>query len=508
MSRTRNAALSTVFAYSQYALAIVSGFVLFPVIVKYVGAHDYGLWLVSGELVGYLLLGDFGVFAILPWLVAAKDGGGDRGAIGEYLANALAVGIAVGLLFGLTAIVVWWMTPEHLSLDAANWSTIREPLALLLALTGFGLPFRAYTAIVMGLQDVSFGGWIALVQSALVVGLTAAFVLMGFRLTGLAVATGLPPLVMGMVAAYRVFARFPEVTTNWRRPSWNGCRHLFGQGVGAWLGSLGVRLLTASNGLVFAALGRPDWATIYAATGKVAQVAQPICGVLPDSGLVGLSQQFGENDRTRVQRTVLCMLLLYLVIPGFVAVGLLIANQWFVRTWMGPDFFAGTAINVLISASLVFGGAGGGLFKVVGVVGYRRLIGFATVVAGGITIVLGYALGLWCGMTGVALASVIASAGVIFPVGIFASSRVFGISAKSYVVNCLGTWTIRTISIYAIAGWLGWWLYEAHWTIMIPIIGILLAFYVLAIRGVLISAPWPTRIQQWLFAIRILPTPR
>lgn len=508
MSRTRNAALSTAFAYSQYGLAIVSGFVLFPVIVKFVGAHDYGLWLVSGELVGYLLLGDFGVFAILPWLVAAKDGAGDRAAIGEYLANALAVGVAVGMLFGLAAAGVWWMRPERLSIDAASWATIREPLALLLALTGLGLPFRAYTAIVMGLQDVSFGGWIAIGQSALAVILTAALVLMGFRLNGLAIATGLPPLVMGIVAGCRVFARFPETTVNWHRPSWNGCRHLFGQGVGAWLGGLGGRLLTASNGLVFAALGRPDWATVYAATGKVAQVAQPICGVLPDSGLVGLSQQFGENDRTRVQRTVLCMLLLYLVIPGFVATGLLIANPWFVRAWMGPGFFAGTTVNVLIAASLVLNGAGGGLFKVVGVVGHRTLIGFATVAAGVITIVLGYALGLWCGMNGVAVASVIASAGVILPIGTFALSRVFGISAKNYVLNCLGTWTIRTISIYAIAGWLGWWLYDAHWTITIPTTGILLTIYVLAIRSVLISAPWPTRIQQWLFAIRLLPTPQ
>src|SRR5262249_24404505 len=162
--------------------------------------------------------------------------------------------------------------PERLRISPEDWAKIRGPLAMLLGLTGLGFPLRAYSALVAGLQDAKFGGLLALCQSALTVGLTATLIPLGFRLHGLAIATGVPPLLGGLAAVIRVSTRFSETTHGWRNPAWTGCRHLLGQGFGAWLGGLGVRLMSASNGLVLGALGRPDLATVYAGTGKVAQV--------------------------------------------------------------------------------------------------------------------------------------------------------------------------------------------------------------------------------------------
>ena len=47
-----------------------------------------------------------------------------------------------------------------------------------------------------------------------------------------------------------------------------------------------------------------------------------MCSILPDSGLIGLSQVHGAGDPTRTRRVVICLLTLYLLIPGVVAIGL------------------------------------------------------------------------------------------------------------------------------------------------------------------------------------------
>ena len=262
-----------------------------------------------------------------------------------------------------------------------------------------------------------FIGLVGLGQTALTVTLTATLITLGYGMPGLAVATGIPPLLAGFAAMARVFKCHRDTTAGWYRPRWTGCRHLVGQGFGAWLGGLGVRLLTASTALVFAALGRPDWATVYAATGKVAQVAQPLCSILPDSGLIGLSQIHGERDSARTRRVVTCLLLLYLVIPGVVAVALLVANPWFVLAWLGPEFFAGDYLSGLLAVNLVLGIATGSLFKVVGVVGYRITVGLVTVVGGVFSIGLSYWLGSARGLSGLAEASALTSIG-FFPVGL------------------------------------------------------------------------------------------
>ena len=117
MSRTRKAILGSAFMYVQFGLALVSGFVLFPLTIRYLGAYDNGLWLITGELAGYLLLGDLGVFAVLPWMVAAKDGAGDRAGIARHLADALRVGLIVGLGFVAVGVGIMWADPTRVGVN-------------------------------------------------------------------------------------------------------------------------------------------------------------------------------------------------------------------------------------------------------------------------------------------------------------------------------------------------------------------------------------------------------
>src|SRR5262249_6631628 len=146
-----------------------------------------------------------------------------------------------------------------------------------------GFPLRAFIALLGGLQDVTFVGSVSVGQTALTVALTATLIPLGYGLPGLAVATGVPPLLGGLAALVRVFSFHGGLAAGWYRPRLGGCWHLVREGFGVWLGSFGVRLQTASTGLVLGALGRPELATVYAGTGKVAQVAQTMCGILPDN---------------------------------------------------------------------------------------------------------------------------------------------------------------------------------------------------------------------------------
>jgi hypothetical protein len=78
VSRTKRAGIAVGFGYLQFALAIVSGIALVPFVLHQVGSERYGLWLGFGELVAYSARVDGGVLGVLPWLVAERDGAGDR----------------------------------------------------------------------------------------------------------------------------------------------------------------------------------------------------------------------------------------------------------------------------------------------------------------------------------------------------------------------------------------------------------------------------------------------
>jgi O-antigen/teichoic acid export membrane protein len=505
VSRVRNATVNSAFAYTQYGLALVTGFVLFPLVVWQIGKHDYGLWLVSGELVGYLLLGDLGVFTVLPWLVAAKHGARDYPAIGRYVGDAVAVGVVVGAVLLAAAGAVLMSDPVWLRVQPDHWAKLRVPLAVYLGLTGVAFPLRAFGAVLAGLQDVTFGGLLSVLTVGLTAVLTAVLVLTGFGLLGLAVSAGLPPLLAGLAAAVRYFVTHRPEVGSWKRPTWAGGRYLLGQGFGSWMSGLGVRMLTASTALVFAAVGQPGWATVLVATGKVAQVAQPFCQSLPDSALVGLSQLHGEGERERTRRVVSCLLLMYLIAPGFVGAGLLAANAAFVNRWIGAEVFGGLYVSGLLAAGLVAGNVSSSVFKVVAVAGYRTVVGLTALVGGAVTIGLGYLLSPVRGPAGVVEAYLIVLA-VTLPIGVWLLRAVYGFGVREYV-RAVGSWAVRATPVWVVAGALGGPLTTAPvWVVAAATAGLCVA-YLFAVRPLIVQAPWPDKVRALLSRSRYFRPP-
>ena len=177
MSRTRRAITLAGFQYAQMVLALVSGVVLFPLTIRAVGVHDFGLWLATGEVVGYLLLGDLGVFAVLPWLIAARDGAGDKVGIARLTADGLALGVLMACLLTVAAAGVWTLNPVAVGLNPAVWDTVREALVAMLGLSAVGAVLRPFPAILAGLQDAVFVGSFGIAQTVLTIALTVGLVL-------------------------------------------------------------------------------------------------------------------------------------------------------------------------------------------------------------------------------------------------------------------------------------------------------------------------------------------
>src|SRR6185436_9756406 len=99
MSRTHRASITAVFAYLQFALAIVVGVVLVPFVLHQVGERLYGYWLASGEVLAYAALADLGVLGVVPWMIAQADGRRDREEIRTLMSTAFCAALAVSVIY-------------------------------------------------------------------------------------------------------------------------------------------------------------------------------------------------------------------------------------------------------------------------------------------------------------------------------------------------------------------------------------------------------------------------
>src|SRR5439155_9032349 len=182
MSRARKAMIGAAFVYVQYGLAIVSGIILVPMTLKFIGARNWGLWLASVEVLNYGGMLDLGMLAVLPWLFAEAQGRGDRTAMRRLLSHGLWLGVFVSLVvFGFLAIA-WRVLPSRLFLTPADVAVVGPPLALMVVMTTIYSPLGVFRSVLNSMQDVTFVVTVAILKGILIVVLTVVLLLDGYGL--------------------------------------------------------------------------------------------------------------------------------------------------------------------------------------------------------------------------------------------------------------------------------------------------------------------------------------
>lgn len=505
MSRTRKAGIIATFSYLQFALAFVSGIVLLPFILGRIGTESYGLWLACGELLAYSAMVDLGVLGVLPWLIAEKDGQGDRQAMRDLISNGVAVACLISLLYFLVALMVWQFASRIVDLTEAQRQTLSGPLMLVVVGTAIAFPLRTFYTVLLGLQDAVFTGVLSLTQWALNITIILTLLIKGYGLYALAVAAIAPTLLVCVLCLIRTRMRTPELLTGWSRPRFSPMSYIIKQGFAVWMGGFGWRMTAASNSIIIVTIGTPEMVVIYACTAKLGEILMQLSWQLSDSGLVGLAQLHGEGRPARVREVLLAMLRILLIGAGGVAVVLLAFNASFVNLWVGADKFGGLALTALLAAGVLGLSLVHGILVPTAVIGNRFQVGLVTLAQGGVNIIAALTLGYLFGLRGVALAGAGVSFLLALPLGVRALKKLTQLSFRDLSRDVLWPWLLRLAAIAAVALAIGIWMPRNSIVALLCIAPLLGLLYLWHMRPLYVGIPLPVRVKPWLVRMRLIP---
>jgi O-antigen/teichoic acid export membrane protein len=506
MTRTRKAAVLAAFAYVQFALSIVTGIVLIPLILRHLGARSYGLWLTTGELLAYASMIELGVLGVLPWMLAEADGTGNRAAMSRLVSCGLAVGCIVAVGFAAVSVVLWRLLPSALQLDAADRASIVGPLAVIVAFTAVTYPLRVYRAMLSGLQDVAFNGALGIVEASVAAAVTIVMLLKGSGIYSLAWASAASSIVGTGLGAVRAAWIAPDLFWQWKRPTLAELRVLLGHGIGTWFGAFGWQIIAASNSIVITYLGHPEWVPVYACTIKLCAMLTQLGWVVPDSGLIGLAQLHGAEPRSeRLAARIVALLHVHLLLAGASACIVLAFNPAFVARWVGAAFFAGLPINALLAAGVVSVSIVHGCHTVAAVLGRRMAVGIVTLVNAAVQVGAAIALGHRFGLLGVAAASIVSAAITAIPAGVVLLSSVTTVTIAGLTQDAIKPWLRRFAPLVAIAtvvGVMSTGLGIGFAACSSAVIGMAYLWQMRALYQIL---PLDPRWARWLVSLRLLP---
>lgn len=421
MNRTNRFLSGIGFGYANQILAMAVGLLLTPFLLRRVGQHDYGLWLVGTQLMFYLSLLDLGIVALLPRETAFATGRAK--AIEDATDLPVIIGQTVRLILWqmplvvLAAAIAWFMMP-------AAWEGLRLPIGVTLLAFVLVFPLRIFSAVLQGLQDLSYLGRTNILSFLLSTGVTVGLIFAGWGLYSLAAGWVTLQLSIAAASYYRLRNRFPSVLPQGLPVlGWTTARARLGQGFWVSLSQIAQVLLNGTDILIIGKLFGPTAVVPFVITGKLISVMSNQPQMLMAAAGPALSQMRMSESRERLSEVCIALSQAMLMLSGAVVCVVLLVNQGFVERWVGARQYGGFWLTAFILLSMLLRHWNLTIGYALFCFGYERRLCLTTLLDGMVSIGAVFLLTRWYGLIGAPVGMIVGACLISLPANLSALAR-------------------------------------------------------------------------------------
>ena len=343
---TRKAILNALAAFIDQAARILVGFIVTPLLVRYLGVVDFGVWQILQKMSIQLSAFDGRAAETLKWTVANDQSKNDEEKKRRIVGAAVTLFILFLPLLILINAIWWWMAPEYIGVEQSSVSLVRYCVLILSANLILIAIFSILEAILRGVnKGYKRIGVLALI---LILGgaLNVLAVSSGYGLVGISCVQIIVSLLT-FLTYYRVVRRHvswagiakpkvKEVTGMFSKAKW----FVFWAFINIGIYAGDVILLGFFSG---SEVVSQYVLTFYAANMITVAILTAVSSVLPGlGGLVGAGQ-LERASSLRIES-----LLISWILSSTICAILFALNKSFIYLWVGEHAYIGDMANLLI----------------------------------------------------------------------------------------------------------------------------------------------------------------
>lgn len=373
----------------KLAVSIVSGLLLPPIVIRFIGIRDYGLWTLIVAISQLIYIVDFGLQPALAKFVAELRANGSHDDIPTMIAGALTIyGIGAGLVltvyFAGRDVVVPFMFKAAPSQVAGLTLLVSVMLAITIVTQAAGV----LIAILNGLQRMDIANYVTAAAAAANAVVTLVLLIGGARVWALVAASGASTAVTALGCFVAVVHYAPDVrfrSGGWKISGRSIRRLLFLSSSDGTNRLIGTALNSGTRFLLGAYAGLASVAYFDLASRFVSQLTM-LAWMIFTPLVAAVSELDAANAYEQI-RVVTARTLRYL---NILALPLFVFAVWLapliVHAWLGPGFEpVARAIQIMAIASYA---------SVLGGPSYHSLIGMGKPVLGIQTGLINFVLNL------------------------------------------------------------------------------------------------------------------
>jgi len=340
---------------SGYAFMITSMLVslwLVPFTLKYLTRPEYAIFAIAGDLLSWLSLAGLGVSAVFNSRGAQLMGSRDIEELNIVASTTFFTQLASSVIIIIAGIIVT-LKPELLFSKEASVEHLQMVVAILVTAFTISFIFQPLNAMLVASKQIHIDNYLKFGLLAINTLLTILFLTKGLKLLSLALSNFIGTIIISIITWIRVKRTLGYIKIDpglWR---FDRFRFLLKNGVWFSIGGLAGIFIFRMDSFLIGQYISLTTVTSFVITIKLYQIADKFHQQFFNTTRPYFAQVFGKRDMQLLSRMHNLSFNLSFTAAFVMGITVMLVNKWFIRVWVGPDFYLGDTINMLLCINFI-----------------------------------------------------------------------------------------------------------------------------------------------------------
>jgi O-antigen/teichoic acid export membrane protein len=408
-SRTGNYAKGLVTGYAATLATILVGLWLTPFTLRFLDRQEYGVFALASDLLMWLGLLDIGITAGLNVQAAQLSGKPDTERLNRLASTAFFTQNLIVLVVLIVGGAMAVGFPHFFPVRQDLHRTTSALMAMLVLGSAIGFSTKTFSALLVANQQIHIDNLLRLALLAIRTVLTVVLLKKGWGLYSLAFASLAATLITSMMAVWRTYHLLSGLKIRRELASWDVFKGMGSLGVWFSLGGIAGIVISSLNRVVTAKLISVEMVTTLSLTGGVFALSGGLLDQITNTARPMLGQMLGQRKIVEAERIYRHLFRLSTGFAVIAAFSFWAGNEPFVTRWVGAQNFGGSMLSMALALNLIVNSWVLPNRAVLSSALVVRPQALSRIVEAVINLGLSVLLGYYIGLIGIVLATAIAS---------------------------------------------------------------------------------------------------
>jgi O-antigen/teichoic acid export membrane protein len=339
-----------IFQYGWVLTNIFNSLLLLPLYLKNIDKDTLGIWLATGNILGWMTLVDPGVGEVLQQKIAELRGQKQDGEIGKTIGSGFIASVFILLVSVVLGFLCYFFIGALINKDVSRYPHLSSALVMSIMATGLSLVSFSLSGINQGLHNAQQVAISSLSANFLFLFVNLIFLYLGFGVLSIALANLFRALYINMFNIGALLRALKKIGVQivFDRLHFKRFIRIFSF---TSLSKIITGLSYSVDMIVLARYIPPSMITVYEINKRPVNIAYSLIGRHSVALMPLISHAKGSGDKSLIMDLVNKQFRFYSYAAMFCALGFCFNYEYLISAWTGPGQYAGNFILYLLVGS-------------------------------------------------------------------------------------------------------------------------------------------------------------